>query len=397
MKKQALVIGASSEACYAINTAKKRGYHVTAFDGNPKAPGLALADTAFVTDIRKPQNIVKLLKDKPAFVLPVPIGRYLISTGAVNDMLGLKGISKSAAEYCTDKYLFHQKLASESLRSGSCRLITSGTPDTEQMIEANCFPFILKPRYGSGSKGVYLISSKEEWNQTASQVFPAAEDYLAETLYKGTEYGADGFIFDGKLSLILIREKMLTKPPFCQCVGYFSLNYTENELFYQNTARHLQKAAETLHMDNCLFHCDFIGDTEHIDIIEISGRPSGHNLHNLFTPLATGISMIDTYIDFMEGNAFSTMPSAINPLLIGYFDFENCMVQNIPSSEEVSACLKDSLIAYECHMTPGRAEVITDGTVLMKRGFFILSGKDKNDLLTKRTLLKNCFVTEETI
>lgn len=395
MKKLALVIGASAEACYAINIAQKRGYHVTAFDGNPNALGLKQADTAFVTDIRKPQNIVNLLKDKPAFVLPVPIGRYLTTTGAVNDILGLKGISKSAAENCTDKYIFHRKLASDHLRSGFCRLIPAETSITKQTsaFENICYPFILKPRYGSGSKGVYLIGSENEWHRISASVFPASEDYIAETVYEGTEYGADGFIFDGKLYLLLIREKLLTNPPFCQCVGYFSLNRKDNAGFYQKTSDYLQRVTEVLQMNNCLFHCDFIGDTEHTDIIEISGRPSGHNLHNLFTPLVTGISMIDTYIDFMEGKPLSIELSTADSMLIGYFDFENCTVKKVPSQNEISECLKESLMAYECHMKPGYAETITDGTVLMRRGFYILKGNGREELLAKRAMIKNCFET----
>lgn len=395
MKKQALVIGASAEACYAINIAQKRGYHVTAFDGNPNAPGLKQADTALVTDIRNPRNIVNLLNEKPDFVLPVPIGRYLTSTGAVNDSLGLKGISQSAAENCTDKYIFHKKLASNHLRSGFCQLIPAGQSMPKQIsaFKNTLYPFILKPRYGSGSKGVYLIGSENERKRISASFFPASEDYIAETVYKGTEYGADGFIFNGKLYLLLIREKLLTNPPFCQCVGYLSLNREDNAGFYQRTSNYLQKVTEILRMNNCLFHCDFIGDAEHTDIIEISGRPSGHNLHNLFTPLVTGISMIDTYIDFMEGKPLSIEPSTTDSMLIGYFDFENCTVKKVPSQNEISECLKDSLIAYECHMEPGYAETITDGAVLMKRGFYILKGNSRDELLAKKAMIKNCFET----
>lgn len=50
--KTAIVIGASSESVYAIGIARKRGYHVIAFDGNPQAEGLSGADEAVVADIR---------------------------------------------------------------------------------------------------------------------------------------------------------------------------------------------------------------------------------------------------------------------------------------------------------------------------------------------------------
>lgn len=394
MKKQVIVIGASSESVYAINIAKQRGYEVIAFDGNPDALGLQYADVSYVTDIRTPENITNLLSDKPDFVLPVPMGRYLTSTGAVNDMLRLRGISKAATQNCTDKYRFHQTLSDRHLRSNQCLLIPSGTPFNSIQIEPNFFPFILKPRYGSGSKGVYRIDTNEEFQKISAYTFPSDDDYIAETLFTGTEYGADGFVLNGRLFLLLIREKLLTNPPYCQCVGYLSLNNTEYASFYQTTATNLQQVTDALEMDNCIFHCDFMGDDTHTDVIEISARPSGHNLHNLFTPLATGVSMIDTYIDFMEGKPFTDKAYRTKTMLIGYFDFENCTITNVPSKDEVKSQLRDSLITYECHISPGYMETVANGPILMKRGYYILEGTDKEDLLSKRQQLKNCFTVE---
>ncbi|MBQ4284433.1 MAG: hypothetical protein IJB96_10970, partial [Lachnospira sp.] len=165
LDKTALVIGASSESRYAIETAKKRGYKVVAFDGNPDAPGLSWADKGIVTDIRDANNILEHFNSwdmpAPSFVLPVPIGRYLTSTGSVNDALGLKGISHKAANLCTDKYEFHCTLADAGLRNGYCMLIPAGDSADILSTDNIPLPFILKPRFGSGSRGVYLVENVE--------------------------------------------------------------------------------------------------------------------------------------------------------------------------------------------------------------------------------------------
>ena len=106
-QKVALVIGASSESVFAINEAKKAGLKVVAFDGNKDAIGLKLADVSYVVDIRDPKNIIE---NEPITILPVPIGRYLITTGSINDYYKLDGVSYKAADLCTDKLLFHKKL-----------------------------------------------------------------------------------------------------------------------------------------------------------------------------------------------------------------------------------------------------------------------------------------------
>ena len=111
-QKVALVIGASSESVFAINEAKKAGLKVVAFDGNKDAIGLKLADVSYVVDIRDPKNIIEKLMGEyePIMILPVPIGRYLITTGSINDYYKLDGVSYKAADLCTDKLLFHKKL-----------------------------------------------------------------------------------------------------------------------------------------------------------------------------------------------------------------------------------------------------------------------------------------------
>ena len=82
----AAVIGASSESVYAINKAREMGLKVTALDGDANAPGLKYADASFVVDIRDNAKLAAILDEhRPDIILPVPIGRYLISTGAMND------------------------------------------------------------------------------------------------------------------------------------------------------------------------------------------------------------------------------------------------------------------------------------------------------------------------
>lgn len=116
-----IVIGAGSEAIYAIGQAHKLGMKVLAFDGNKDAEGLKYADESFITDIRAPENIYRVIDEKgirsdDIVVVPVPIGRYLITSGAVNDRYDLPGARRLTTEICTDKWLFPQMLSSVRLR-----------------------------------------------------------------------------------------------------------------------------------------------------------------------------------------------------------------------------------------------------------------------------------------
>lgn len=396
--KTAIVIGASSESVYAIGIARKRGYQVIAFDGNPQAEGLSHADQAVVADIRDASQIWERLDHKPSLVLPVPIGRYLISAGAVNDFYGLKGLSAKAAEYCTDKFLFHQELSEHGLRDGHCLLLEQGCSASEAMSRAEAVftqeqgcgeqgaGMVIKPRYGSGSRAVALVQSASEVGSYLGET--AGEDLVLETVFPGREYGVDAAVFDGKISLYLVREKLLTPPPYRQCVGYLAVDRQSENALYERITAYLQQVIQTLEINHCLLHCDLMWHEGRPMLIELSGRPSGHRLHNVFTPLATGVAMVDRYIDYVEErHTEQSEPPAVRPLLIGYFDSEPCLLERVPDAAEIREQFGNRLLHYDCFLKPGKIQEIRDGHTLMERGYYILVGKNRDELLRDRELL----------
>lgn len=392
--KTAIVLGAGSESICAIDIAKKRGYYVIAFDGNPQAEGFLHADEAIVSDIRRADEVWKRLEKRPELILPVPIGRYLTTVGAVNDYYGLKGISEEAARNCTDKYRFHKKLSSQGLRDGQCLLIKEGILASRAVKEAEKLfkseksgrSFVIKPRYGSGSRGVFLAYSLADISDYLGQG-DVTEDFVLESVFSGIEYGVDAAVYDGRLSLFLVREKLLTQPPYRQCVGYLSVDRQKETGIYREIGAYLQQVIEVLRIDHCLVHCDLMWDGGIPMVIELAGRPSGHNLHNLFTPLATGVSMIDQYITYIEDSRKVThgkCNEVTRRLLIGYFDSEPCKLRCVPNDDMVRKQFGRKLLKYDCYLKPGVLQEVQDGHTLMQRGYYIFEDESKERLLKDR-------------
>ena len=127
--KKAVLIGAGEESLHTIEKARELGVFVTALDGNPKAAGLKAADEGLAVDISREDEVLKALEESggehagPDFVITGPIGRYLTTAGAVNDAFQLRGISRQSAVWCTDKYLFHEKLHAAGLRECHCERV----------------------------------------------------------------------------------------------------------------------------------------------------------------------------------------------------------------------------------------------------------------------------------
>ncbi|MBO4458000.1 MAG: ATP-grasp domain-containing protein [Butyrivibrio sp.] len=381
----AAVIGASSESIYAINKAKELGLRVIALDGNPEAPGLKEADASFVVDIRDPEKVFEILdNEKPSVVLPVPIGRYLTTTGAVNDRYHLCGVSYDATNICTDKYEFHRVLEAEGLRNEELYLIPAGEENTDIDEINTIYPVIVKPRFGSGSRGIEMFNTPKELKEKFLAGQPYDEDYCVETFVSGPEYGVDGVFLDGKFKLILLRGKKNTPPPYRECVGYYSIVKTDkNADFFDKTEKLIAKAGEVLGFCNNLIHADIIKDTNgNPFIIEISARPSGHNLHNLFTPLASGVDEVAEFIKYAVPELkkkYSFESKVDKNMLIRYFDFEDVRVNKVPDEKELFK--KYPLKTWCCNLKPGMyLGKVTNGASVMGRGYFCIEAESPFEL-----------------
>ncbi len=403
---KAALIGAGEESLHMIEKAKELGVFVTALDGNPAAPGLRAADEGLAVDISQEEAVLAALAErKPDFVLTGPIGRYLTTAGAVNDALGLRGISRKAAVACTDKYLFHQILSEQGLRAGHCWLIPAldDAKDGEKGEDRSerepkeparqgrlSYPAILKPRYGSGSRGIFFVESPMELalamkalqHEEEEHKIPL-EDYVLEEAAKGEEYGVDGAM-DGKtFRLILLRRKLLTPPPARQAVGYFSVTGTmdREEALLGRVQEYLERVTERMGLQDCLLHADLMISENNIFVIELSARPSGHNLHNLFTPMATGVDMAQQYIRSQCGMPYSYQPLYRKKLLIRYFALPEGRIDRVPKAEELRLPDSVSLRRWNCMLHPGESVGrVTTGHSVMGRGYFILEGESDEEL-----------------
>lgn len=380
---KAAIIGASIESLHTIEKAHRLGLTVAAFDGNPAAEGLKVADESYVVDISDEKATIEAVRNTNVdFVLTVPIGRYLTTIGAVNEALRLPGITRQMAELCTDKYAFHTRLQMQNLRNCTCYCL----PEELEEELVLSFPAILKPRFGSGSRGIYYLKSEKELEDALKAI--GEEPYILEECAEGDEYGMDGAVIAGRFYLVLLRKKDNTPLPNRQAVAYYSVN--EEDEFYGQVAGYMQKVIDALGLSECLLHADLIRKENGPFAIEVSARPSGHNLHNLFTPLATGVDMAEQYIRYRMGEKYSFMPSKTEELSIHYFDMEGT-VTHIPSSDELIQTGAE-IAEWNCRILEGEVLAsVSDGHSVMGRGYFILKHDKKEEPAKQALKIKELF------
>lgn len=374
-----IVIGASRDAIHTIEKAKEHGIYVIALDGNPNAEGFEVADERVVVDISDEEKVRKEVERiKPDFAIPIPIGRYLSTMGYVNDKFHLKGACYQATKVSTDKYIFHQILHDAKLRNIQLYLVNQNTDIEDINID---YPAILKPRFGSGSRDVFFINSDEDLNKYVRKVKLLNEDFVLEQAAIGDEYSIDGAVIDGKLQITLLRKKIITPLPIRQPISSFA--ETDDEL-YSRVSAFMQKVVEVLDYNDCLVNADLIINDSEIFVIEAAPRPSGHNLHNVFVPLATDIDIAEEYVKFLLGEHYNFISKAIKNIQIRFFDFDDVQVKRVPKIGELKQVLGENLIMWNCNINNGDyLGKVVNGHSIMGRGFFVVKGSTEDDLVHK--------------
>lgn len=371
----ALVVGASRESLHAIAIAQGLGYRVVAIDGSPLAEGLMAADEAIIADISNPEKVVSALDAPPSFVLPVPVGRVLVSTGVLNDRWGTPGISGHAASFFTDKLEFGQALYARGLRGAKC-ISQAALLGSRPLLDSLNYPVIVKPRYGSGSRGVSLAMTPED----ALAALGRECDLVVEEVLPGVEYGLDGIVHEGKLSVLLLRKKENTEPPARQCVGYHTVS--RKSPLYAIAGNKIQEILDVARVEDALVHADLMFDENAIEVIELSCRPSGHFIHDQLVPLATGVDPVEAFIRVCVCGEELPELGEVRSLYLGFFGFENCVIDEVPEDESV--CEEFAPLIFESSIRKGDVfGPVTDGSVTLRGHFIIEENSSTCDMAQK--------------
>lgn len=351
-----LCIGAGIEQLPVIQMACQMGLYVIAVDGNPKAEGLSAADEGIVLDLKNTEAVIQLAAQaKVRCILPVPLGSILTTVGAVNDALGLQGISAIAAQRCTDKHLTHRVLAEAGIPTPEL-IETIDEVDLLNAAQTIGFPIVVKPRFGSGSQGVFVARSIPELQNWMPWHFAQRspnnlDRSIVEQFIPGQEVGVDGVVVGEHYATLLIRDKAVTDLPFRLPYAYFAPTYlTESK--QQGVSNVLTKAVAALGLYNCLVHADVIfAETGQPYVIDISGRPSGFNLSTRLVPTAIGINPTQQMIQLILGQASTFQPLYHRGVMLRMLDAPMGYLQAVEGIEQVRQL--PGIVAIETFLNPG--------------------------------------------
>jgi biotin carboxylase len=299
--KTLLIVSGGVEAAAAVKRAKEMGLYVVCSDINPEAPGFAIADSALIADvygpsdtaaaaerfhnkIRKIDGVICVAADAPQTV------------AAVNERLGLKGLTRQSAEWATDKLAMKQRFA----QCGVPVPWFSGVESAEQLkrLFAERGPnLVIKPVDSRGSRGVQRLSHVRDLDKA----FAFARDYsptqrvMVEQYLPGPQVSTESHVVDGVCYTSGFSDRnyeYLDKyaPYFIENGGDMPTALPED--IYERVLDVQANAAAALGVTRGTVKGDIVVHDGKVYVIELAARLSGGFFCTQEIPMNTGVDFI---------------------------------------------------------------------------------------------------------
>lgn len=206
-----MVVGAGLGQVPAIQSAKQMGLRVVVVDRNPDAPGMTLADRAEPIDIVSTQEIVALAEaESIAGVMTMQSDLPVVAVAAVVDKLGIPGLSRQAAHWCTNKIAMRERLAECSIPQPRFAVARSEA-EAQGIVRSIGLPVVIKSPESSGSRGVSIVREQSNIEQAfdAAMRFSPKGEVLVEEFVAGLELGAQTLSVGGSCQMVLIHDDQM--------------------------------------------------------------------------------------------------------------------------------------------------------------------------------------------
>lgn len=256
-----------------IKKAREMGIYTIAVSIPGNYPGFPLADQVCYENTVDYDRILQIAREeKIDGIVTAGTDVAVITIGKVCDELGLTGLSFEAAKVASNKILMKKKYEEYGVRTARFREVSFEEDVYEKTKELN-FPLIFKAVDTSGSRGIIRVNSREEF-EGARQVVQAntrSHYYIVEEFLEGEEFGAQAFVYRGKVQFILPHGDYVFQGDTGVPIGHFA-PYDLGEAIVEDAREQLEKAIEAMGLDNCAINADFILKDGKTYVLELGGR-----------------------------------------------------------------------------------------------------------------------------
>ncbi len=271
--KTLMIMGAGIYQVPLIKTARKMGIHTIAVSIPGNYPGFGVADeVCHISTVDVDAVLAEARRRKIDGIVTAGTDVAVITIGRVNDELGLSGISYEAAQVAVNKYLMKEAYEANGVRTARYRKVFF-SENVNDMLEGLNYPLIFKTVDSSGSRGITKVTAPDEIPAAiaAARAATRKDYYIVEEFIVGSEFGAQAFIYNGRLQFVLPHGDYVFQGSTGVPAGHFApFELSDEQLkdVYDQTER----ATRAMKLDNCAINCDFIMKDDKTYVLEIGGR-----------------------------------------------------------------------------------------------------------------------------
>lgn len=292
-----------------IRSLKKRGIHVTLFDGSEVAPGFLEADDSQLVDISNASLVLEAIKKLNIIgVASIVNEASVVSVALVASYLKLSAISVETAHKCTNKVLMRESFLNSKMLLPDFFKADS-INGVKQTLDKLGFPAVIKPVDSSGSRGVMRIdeSSSLEYATECAIKESKTGSMIIESFLDGPEFTVETFTEDGETVVLGFSKKKRVDFPACVSIELQYFPYRQHPYGLQIVEAAIQ-AIQSVGLNRGPAHIEVILTSRGPVVVEIAARGGGFRIFPEILKEISGVDVIRLVIDQSLG-----IPCVIKP------------------------------------------------------------------------------------
>lgn len=345
-------------------------------------------DDLLVANIHEEKSVINAINNSKYknFDAIIPSTDYVTTvTAKVAKYFKKFGTSVKTAVNARNKDLARKNFKKDGVPSAKYAVVNN-LQDALKESEKIGYPVILKPTNAASSLDVFFINSSNELKNRFEEIkkfkksylgFRVRPEFMIEEFLDGPEFSVELFLYKNRIAFAEVTEKHTTKPPyFSEIMHVFPTSIDLNQK--DSIVNVAFDAAKSLGFTNGPTHIEIKLTKEGPKIVEVNGRPGGDNITSDLIQDAYGINLFEETIKLYLGEDIKIQKQKNNSALIRYIfaksHGELTEIKNTNVLEHIPEVKKFVINAHKGLKV--RPPENSDDRL----GYFILSGKNSNDL-----------------
>lgn len=390
--KKLMIMGAGIYQVPLIRKAREMGIYTIAVSIPGNYPGFAVADEVCHINTVDYEAVLKVAREKQIDgIVTAGTDVAVITIGKVCDELGLKGLSFEAARIASDKMLMKECYEAGGVRSARFRRVGL-EEDPRQAVRELSYPLIFKVVDSSGSRGITRVNDPSGIPGAVEAVKATTRKdyYIVEEFLEGEEFGAQAFVYEGKLQFVLPHGDYVFMGDTGVPVGHFA-PYELSPQAAADVYDQTERAIRAMKLDNCAINADFIMKDGKTYVLEIGGRSGATCLAELVS-IYYGYDYYEKIIQAALGESprfpqDQAVPNASRLLMSDRDGVIRSIANHNGPDENIYEIMFDYTVGdpvKKFHVGPNRiGHVITRGTTLQEATDALQKAMDRIEIIVE--------------